>query len=166
MLLTKCVTVPLVSRQNSARLGREDDLRAEGAHGLASLGGQVLGHDEHHAVAADRCGHRERDAGVAARRFDQCVSGLDRPALLRAHDHRHRGPILDRPRGIVALELGEDDVGGFPRKALQPHQRRVADRIFDRLVGQLRIAIHASMISHGAAYQPPVAFRSSSSWRQ
>ena len=59
---------------HAARLRREHDLGAEGAHRLAALDRQVLRHDQHHAIAAHRRGHRQRDAGVARGRLDQRVA--------------------------------------------------------------------------------------------
>ena len=61
--------------------------------------------------------------------------GLIVAAPLRAHDHRQRRPVLDRARGIVALELGEEDVGGRARNALQAHERRVADEVTRGVAG-------------------------------
>ena len=58
--------------------GVSTNSRAERRHGLAPLDGQVLGHHQHHAVAAHRRDHGERDAGVAAGGLDQRVAGLDR----------------------------------------------------------------------------------------
>src|SRR5262249_17337872 len=47
-------------------------------------------------------------------------------------NHRVRGPVLHRSCGVVAFELGEHDVGRVAWHALQPHERRVADRRFER----------------------------------
>ena len=99
---------------------------------------QVLRHDQHHAVAADRRGHRQRDAGVARGRLDQRVAGLDLAALLGAPDHADRRPVLHRAGRVVAFELAEDDVAALlvvgARHAHQAHQRRVADDVFDGVV--------------------------------
>jgi hypothetical protein len=112
-----------------ARLRREDDFGAEGTHGLAPFNRQVLGHDQHHAVPTHRRRHGERDAGVAAGRFDQGIAGPDLAAPLGAHDHRQRGAVLDRSGRVVALELGQNDVAasviGSAGDALQTHQRRM-----------------------------------------
>ncbi len=97
-------------RLHPAGLGRENDFGAERGHRLPPLQRQVLGHDENHLVPAQRGRHRERDAGVAAGRLDQSVAALDVSALLGLDDHRQGGPVLDRARGIVALELGEQHV--------------------------------------------------------
>jgi hypothetical protein len=61
---------------------QQHDVGAEGAHGLAPLDGEVLGHDQHHAVAAHGRRHRQGDAGVAAGGLDQGVARLDVAALL------------------------------------------------------------------------------------
>jgi hypothetical protein len=119
---------------HAAFLRREDDLGAEGAHGLAALGRQVLWHQQQQAVAADRRRHGERDAGVAGGGLDQRVAGLDPAALLGMPDHRHGRAVLDRPRGVIALELRQNDVFVFFRfntQSLNAHQRGVADEIFD-----------------------------------
>ena len=75
---------------------RQHDLRAEGRHALTALDRQVLRHDQHHLVAAHRGRHRERDAGVAARGFDQRVARLDAAALFGLLDHR-RAPAGPSP---------------------------------------------------------------------
>ena len=99
---------------------------------------QVLRHDQHHAVAADRRRHRQRDAGVARGGLDQRVAGPDLAALLGAADHADRRPVLHRAGRVVALELAQDHVAacrsGVARQALQAHQRRAADGVFEGLV--------------------------------
>ena len=124
----------IARRLHAAGLRREDDFRAERAHRLAPLHRKMLRHHQHHAKAAHRRRHRERDAGVARRRFDQRIARLDLSPLLGLDHHRQRGSILDRPCGIVALELGENDVGRCAGNALQADQRRVAYCVLDRLV--------------------------------
>jgi hypothetical protein len=123
---------------HAAALGREHQFGAEGLHGLGAFDGEVLRHDQHHAVALDGRGHRERDAGVARSGFDQRVAGLDFAALLGALDHRKRRPVLDRSRGIVAFELAEDHVAALGVfgciDALQGDQRGLANGIFDRRI--------------------------------
>ena len=104
---------------HAARARREDELGAEGLHGLRALDRQVLRHDQHHAVAADRRRHRQRDAGVAARGLDQRVAGADVATLLGAADHRQRRPVLDRTGRIVSLQFGKNDIGRVTRQMLQ-----------------------------------------------
>ena len=110
LLLAHHALGEVARRLHAAFARREDDLGAERAHRLAALDRQVLGHDEHHAVAADRRRHGERDAGVAGGRLDQRVAGLDVAAPLGVADHRDRRPVLDRAGGVVALQLGEQDI--------------------------------------------------------
>src|SRR5258708_24085835 len=116
---------------HAAFLRREDELRAEGGHRLPPLDRQVLGHHQHHAIAAHRGDHREGDAGVAAGRLDQSRTRADQPALLRSDDHRKRRAVLHRARRVVALELRQHHVGGLPRNALQAHERRIADELIE-----------------------------------
>src|SRR5437762_2621875 len=100
----------------------------------------MLGHHQHHPVAAHRRRHRERNAGVARRRLDQRIAGLDRTASFRLEDHRQRGAILDRSGGIVALELRQQHIVRLARQALQPNERRIADGAFDGLIHGARYA--------------------------
>ena len=72
---------------HATTLGRQDQFGAEGFHGLRPLDGQVLGHDEHHAVAFDRRGHGQRNAGVAGCGLDQGVTRSNVSPLLGALDH-------------------------------------------------------------------------------
>jgi hypothetical protein len=117
---------------HAALLRRQHELRPERGHRLAALDRQMFGHDEDHLVAHHRRAHGERDAGVAAGGLDQRIARFDVAPLLRAADHRERRPILHRSGGVVAFELGEDDVARASRQALQPDERRRADEIFQR----------------------------------
>jgi hypothetical protein len=112
----------------------QHQLGAVGLHGLAPLDGQVLGHDQHHAVAADGGGHGQGDAGVAAGGLDQGVAGPDLAPGLGLGDHGQGRPVLHRAGRIVALQLHQDHVGGFARKLLQTDQGSVADEVFDGFV--------------------------------
>jgi hypothetical protein len=116
-------------------LRREEDLGAVGAHRLAPLGGKMLRHDEHHAVAADGGRHRQRDPGVAGGGLDQRVARLDLAARLGVADHGDGRAVLHRARRVVALELRQHHVAvSFvlaSRQALQAHQRRIADGILE-----------------------------------
>ena len=120
---------------HAARARREDQLGAKGAHGLCPLDGQVLRHDQQHAITPYRGGHGQRDAGVARSRLDQGVAGADVATLLGAADHAHRGAVLDRAGRVVALELAQNDIAArravLAWQALQAHQRRTAYHFFD-----------------------------------
>ncbi len=135
-----------VARELHAALDRrQHDLGAIGGHALAALDRQILGHDQHHLVAADRRGHRQRDAGIAAGRLDQRVARLDAPALLGLADHRQRRAVLHRAGRVVAFELGQHHVVAganlVVRQADELHERRVADRVFDSFVSHGRNVI-------------------------
>ena len=130
---------------HAARLRGEDQLGAIGLHRLHALDGQVLGHDQHHAIALDGGGHRQRDAGVARGGLDQRVARLDLAAFLGAADHPDRRPVLDGAGRVVALQLAQHDVAARgdlgADDALQPHQRRVADGLLEGHVRRHWIAI-------------------------
>src|SRR5690606_1899229 len=114
---------------------RQDEFGAVGGHGGAAFYRQVVGHDQHHAVATHGGRHGQRDAGVAAGGFDERVAGLDLAAFFGAQDHGQRRPVFDRARGVVAFQFGQDDIA--PRlarragNALQADQRSIADGLFD-----------------------------------
>ncbi len=122
----------VTGKLHAALLGGEHQLGAKGAHGLATLDALIFGHHQDHAVAANRRRHGQRDAGVAAGRFDQGLAGLDGAAGFGAQDHRQRRPILDRPRRVIALELGKDDVVAASGDPLEPDQRGLAHVVFER----------------------------------
>src|SRR5207245_10024436 len=65
------------------RARADDDLGAVGAEEIALLLALLVGHRADEPVALDRRGHREADAGVAARRLDNGPAGLEQAAPLR-----------------------------------------------------------------------------------
>jgi hypothetical protein len=87
------------------RRRREYDLRAEEPHHAAPLDAEVLSHHDDQRIALLRAHHREADAGVAARRLDHRLPGLERTAALCRFDHAEREPVLDRAHRIAGLEL-------------------------------------------------------------
>ena len=64
-----------------------------------------------------------------------------------------RRPVLHRAGRVVAFELAQDDVAARvvvgAGQALQAHQRRAADRVFEGLVGG-ELAIHARIVAVAA----------------
>jgi len=112
-------------------LGDEDDLGAEGFHHPTPLQAHVLGHDEHHAIAADGGGHGQGDAGVAGSGLDEGVAGADLPPLLGVADHAHGRAVLHRSGGIVAFQLHQHGAAVGGGKALQADQRCTADEGLD-----------------------------------
>src|SRR5207302_3845545 len=71
---------------------------------------------------------RERDAGVSARRLEQLPPRLELTGGLGRLDHRLRDPVLDRPRGVLALELCVEADSGR-REPGQLDEWRVADEV-------------------------------------
>jgi hypothetical protein len=128
---------------HAARDRRQHNLRTVGGHTLTALDRQVFRHDQHHLVAADRGRHGERNAGVAARRFDQRIARLDAAAQFGLLDHRQRRAVFHRTRGVVAFELAEDHVIAAADlvvgQADKLYERRIADRVFNRFVSHMGV---------------------------
>ncbi len=91
-------------------------------------------HHQYHFISHNRSRHRQRDAGVAAGRFDQGIAGLDLAARLRMLDHGQRRTVFHRPCRVIAFQLDQYGVGGIARNALQFYQRGVADIVGKRLI--------------------------------
>ena len=108
--------------------GREDDLRAVELEQLHALRRCVLRHDAGERVALELGDHRERDAGVAARRLEQLAARLELAGGLGRLDHRHRDAILDRARRVLALELRVEPHAAVRREPRQLDERRRSDR--------------------------------------
>ncbi len=140
---------------HAAGARRQHQFGAVGLHGLRTLDRQILGHDQDHAVAEHRRGHGQRDAGIAGGGLDQRIAGLDVAALGGALNHAQRRPVLHRAGGVVALELAQDDIAARvvvgAGQALQPHQRRIADGVLQRLVARWILRSHGRVFC-GARY--------------
>jgi hypothetical protein len=91
-------------------LGVRIKFGTEGFHGLAPLDALILGHDQHHAITPHRGGHGQGNAGITGGRFNQRVARLDFAPRFSTQDHRERGPILNRPSGVIAFELDQDHI--------------------------------------------------------
>ncbi|MEJ0043443.1 MAG: hypothetical protein WDM81_15020 [Rhizomicrobium sp.] len=122
-----------------AALGRlgEHDLGAEQAQHLAPLQRHRIRHDEDQLVALGGRDEGERDAGIAAGRLDQGRLARRDDALgFQGLDHADADAVLHARQRIEEFEL-EQDVrldARLLRQAAQPHQRRIADGLGDRLV--------------------------------
>ena len=132
---------------HAATLGRQDQLGTKSLHGLGALDGQVLRHDQNHAVPLDRRRHRQRNAGVARGGLDQRVARLDVTALFRAFDHGERRPVFHRARRVVAFQLAQNHVAArgvvLGPDALQGDERSLSDRIFN---GWVIHSLHCAII--------------------
>ncbi len=96
--------------------GRLDDLGAPHLEQLAALDRDVGRQHDLERVALHPAHHGQADAGVARRRLDEHLVRLARhqhPVPLGLLDQRQRHPVLDRPAGVLALELDEDAAAGF-----------------------------------------------------
>jgi hypothetical protein len=108
--------------------GRVDDVRAEEMQQALAFFGRVLRHHASQRIALQLRDHRERDAGVAARRLEQLATRLELARRLCCFDHRLRDAVLDRAGRVLALELRVDaDVAGWAGA----RQRRLADQVED-----------------------------------
>ena len=107
----------------------DDDLGAEGAQGVDLLPAHLVGHHRHHAVAAKGGRHRQPEPGVAGGRLDQRPARPEQPRLLRGVDHRHRGPVLDRPAGVHELDLRDERRAHLGGEAREAHDGRLADQV-------------------------------------
>jgi len=108
--------------------GGENHLGAEVPEEGDALRGHGRGHRQDQAVAADRGGEREADAGVPAGRLDDRPAGGEDASPLGVLDERHPEAILHAAAGIPHLELPENparEPGGDPPEL---DHGRAADR--------------------------------------
>ena len=112
------------------RLRREHDLGPEHAHELAPLDREGLDHGDDQRIALGGADHGEADAGVAARRLDHGLAGLELTLALGLLDDVEGEPVLDRGRRIEELALHEHP-HVRRREPVDLHDRRVADRVED-----------------------------------
>ena len=141
----RLATADVALRRVEGGLGRRaDDLGAERLEHHLLLAAHLLGHRDDHPVAADRGGHREADAGVAAGRLDQRVARLDAPRLLGLEQHAHADAVLHRAAGVHELELAEQLAGQVAPDAREPDHGRVPDRVEHRVVDGL--VTHSSIL--------------------
>ena len=125
---------------HAAAFGRQNQLGSKRFHGLRPLNRQVLGHDQHHAVAFDGGGHGQCNARVARGRFNQRVARLDLAALLRPRNHGHGRAVFYAARRVVALQLAQNHIVPLRTNVcpnpLQARQRCFANGVFNRGVGK------------------------------
>ena len=108
---------------------REDDLGTEHLEHLAALDGDVLRQQDLDRVALEAGDRRQGDAGVARRRFDDGLPGVQVAVLLGVLDHRLGDAILDRAERVLALQLGEDPHVRVRGQRRDVDHRRVADQV-------------------------------------
>lgn len=133
-------------RLHATFLADLDQLRTVGCHRLLTLTRRTLRHDQNHAIALHRGHHRQGDTRVAGGRLDQGVSRGNIAAPLGFVEHRQRRPILDRPRRVVAFQLGQQHIVATCGDSLEPNQRRMTHQLFE--IGEIH---HAFLVTSSAA---------------
>jgi hypothetical protein len=79
-------------------------------------------------VRIRRRDHRQRDAGVAAGRFDDDASRLQVPRPFGGVDHGKPDAVLDAVGWVIRFQLGGDLRLRPCRDPVQAHERSVADQ--------------------------------------
>jgi hypothetical protein len=108
----------------------QDDFGAEESHEAPALDAERLCHRDHQWVPFLRAYHRESDAGVAARRFDDRLARLEPAGTLGVLDDAQREPVLDRAEWIEGFDL-HVEVDALRREPADSHDGSVADRFED-----------------------------------
>ena len=104
------------------------------------------GHDELERVPLDCRRHGQCNTRIATGGLDQDIAGFDFATLLRPLNHAHGGPVLHRAGRVVPLQLEQDGIAGIRAHALQAHERRIADAVFD-----------SGIVWHAAGIIPPLS---------
>ena len=112
---------------HAARALGQHQLRAVGDQQFAPLEAHRIRHGQRQRNISRGGDEGERDAGVAAGRFDQLLAGTKQAALLGVPDHRGTDSAFYRIRRIASFNLAEDRRRRAVGDAVEPYQRRVAD---------------------------------------
>ena len=117
-------------RAVAALLARgQDDLGSEDLQHLASFDRHAGGHEDLDRIALQLGNRGQRDAGVAARRFEDGLAGSQLAGLFRLLDHRLGDAILHRAERVLPLELGDDAHVGIRRQPADVDHRSIADHV-------------------------------------
>src|SRR6478735_752558 len=146
------LTGTLDGASHAALSGRQLDLGTVGLENQAPLHAHVLGHDQNTAVPPHRGDHREADARVATRGFDDGARRGQEATLLGVDDHGQGGPVFDATAGIQELALGEHRRRAGWTQARQAHQRAAGDQA-ERVLGDTvsgRRSAHPAQGAHAA----------------
>ncbi len=106
--------------------GRENDLRTETAHDLASFDGKRIRHGRDERMPGGGADHCQRDAGITGRRLHDRLPRLQLSGFLRVIDDCEGEPILDRRHRIERFDF-DVDLHVVRAHAIEAHDRCVAD---------------------------------------
>ena len=106
---------------------RQDDFSAKNLEQLATFDRHILGKHDLDRVALDAGDHRQRNAGVSRRRFDDGLAGRKGSVGFGVFNHRQRDAVLDRTRRVLAFHLPEDAHIRVRAEYRDVDYRRVAD---------------------------------------
>lgn len=87
------------------------DLGAQGFQVQHLLGGHLVGHHQHHAVALDAGDQRQAQAGIAGGGLDHRAAGLQAAILLGGLDHGAADAVLDGAAGVLGFEFEKQLAG-------------------------------------------------------
>src|ERR1700733_1836986 len=106
--------------------GRQHDFGAQKAHQSPPFDAEALGHRDNERIPFSGAHHRKSDAGVAARRLDDRLTGLEFAGLLRRLDNAKRQPVLDRAQWVEGLDF-HIEVDPIRGEAVDADNRRVCN---------------------------------------
>ncbi len=131
--------------------GRDDDVGPVGAQQVDLFPRHLVGHHEDAAIAANRGGHGQAGARIAAGRFDDRSARLEQALALGGIEHRDCRAIFDAAAGINVLDLGKHEACGAVGDFVELDERRVADR-FKRVfaIGEAGRADDGAVLAIGA----------------
>src|SRR5208282_3355619 len=113
---------------HAARAFGQYEVCAVGNQQFPALEAHRIRHRQGQREVAGGRDERERDAGVAAGRFDQFFAGTEQAALFRIPDHRSPDSAFYGIGRVASFNLAENDCRSAVGHAVEPHQRRVSDR--------------------------------------
>src|SRR5690606_3512529 len=115
-----------------------DQFGAKQAQGVLLFLALRFGDNDDSAIAKRFCNHREPNAGIASRAFDNNPAGFQQPSLFRIANNIERCPVLHRLTGIEELSLAVNCAAGQFGSLLQMDQWRIADCVEHRLEHGIR----------------------------
>ena len=114
--------------------GGKDDFCAEEREQIAAFNRNGFRHDAADGMAGQPPHQCDCQARVARGRFEDRLTGLERAVGVGGVDHRFGDAVLNRAGRVLAFELDPDRDIGIGRHPLQADERRVADRVEQRLI--------------------------------